>query len=63
MVVELRRSQIGIGLRVAELAFEEALAFLQAPEFCRHHAEEVTDLSLIETAAPGTERSVGDRRR
>ena len=63
LVVELRRSQIGVGLGGAEFTLEEALALLQAPEFGGHHAQEIPDLPLVETTATGAECGVGDRRR
>ncbi len=63
LVVELHRGQVGIRLGRAELALEEALAFLQTPEFGGHHAQEIPDLPLVETAAAGAERGVGNRRR
>ncbi len=63
LIVELHRGQIGIGLGGAQLTFQEALALLETPEFGCHHAEEVTDLSLVEAASAGTECSVGNRRR
>ena len=62
-IIELRRIEVGIGLRGSQLALEESLAFLQPAELGGDHAQEVADFGLVEPAAAGTEAGIGDRRR
>ena len=70
---DVRRSERALAAQTARIGVATADLYpsfsltgfmtLQAPEFGGHHAQEIADLSLVETAAAGAECGIGDRRR